>query len=340
MNGYQEKYMRQVRLGKSNIESSALGLGCMGMSEFYGTPPDTGESLKVLERALELGITLFDTADIYGRGNNEKLLGSFARGRRDKVVISTKFGIIRDPEGPSGSLYDRDLNNSPAYMRKCLENSLRRLGTDYIDLYYIHRLDPSVPVEETIGALGEVVQEGKIRGIGLSEVSAEILRRAAGVHPIAALQSEYSLWLRDVENEILPACRALDIAFVPYSPLGRGFLTGRISSTETLDKNDIRHSSPRFQKDNIDRNLLLVERVTELAKKRDCTTGQIALAWLFAQGDDIVPIPGTKRIKYLEENAGAVDIILEKNEVDWLTSTVTPEAFAGSRMWKASDAPS
>lgn len=330
--------MRQVRLGSSGVMSSALGLGCMGMSEFYG-PQDDAESLKVLERALELGITMLDTSDMYGRGHNEELIGRFIRGRRDKVVLASKFGIVRDPDGPSGSLYDRELDNSPAYMRRCIEGSLQRLGTDHLDLYYVHRLDMNVPVEDTVGALVELVHEGKIRGIGLSEVPPEILRRASKVHPIAALQSEYSLWLRDVEAEVLPTCRELDVAFVPYSPLGRGFLTGKITSTEPLKNDDIRLNSPRFQDRNIDQNLMLLEKVKELAAARGCTLGQIALAWLFGQGDDIIPIPGTKRIKYLEENAAAVDIYLTDAELASIRDMLSPDAFAGSRLWNATGSP-
>lgn len=324
--------MRQIRLGKSGLECSALGLGCMGMSEFYG-PQDDAQSLKTLDRAVELGITMFDTSDMYGRGHNEELLGRALKGRRDKAVIASKFGIVRDPDGPSGSLYDRDLDNSPDYMRKCCEASLKRLGTDRIDIYYIHRLDMNVPVEDTIGALAELVAEGKIGGIGLSEVPADILRRAAAVYPIAALQSEYSLWLRDVEKDVLPACRELDIAFVPYSPLGRGFLTGAISNTDTLEKDDIRQNSPRFQKENIDNNIALLASVKQVAADRECALGQVALAWLWAQGDDIVPIPGTKRTKYLEENAGAVDIRLTEDELKTIDSAIFGAEFAGSRLW-------
>ncbi len=330
--------MRQVRLGGSGVMSSALGLGCMGMSEFYG-PQDDDESLKTLDRTIELGISMLDTSDMYGRGHNETLVGRAIKGRRDKAVVSSKFGIKRDPDGPSGSLYDRELDNSPAYMRACCEASLKRLGTDYIDLYYVHRLDHSVPVEDTVGALADLVREGKIRAIGLSEVGPDILRRAVAVHPIAALQSEYSLWLRDVEKEVLPACRELDIAFVPYSPLGRGFLTGAVTNTNSLSQDDIRLNSPRFQDGNIDRNLALLESVKALAAARGCTLGQVALAWLFAQGDDIVPIPGTKRIKYLEENAGAVDIILTADEVTAINEGIVPEAFAGSRLWNPTEAP-
>lgn len=324
--------MRKVRLGRSGLESSALGLGCMGMSEFYGEQ-DEAESLKTLARAFELGVTLYDTSDMYGRGHNERLVGAFAQGRRYKILIATKFGVVRDPNGPSGSLYDRDLDNSPAYMRRCIEASLKRLGVEYVDLYYVHRMDPRTPIEETVGAMAELVKEGKIRGVGLSEVSADILRRAAAVHPIAALQSEYSLWAREVEAEILPACRELDIAFIPYSPLGRGLLTGAITSTKTLAPNDLRQNAPRFQDGNIDSNLALLARVKSLASERGCTLGQIALAWLFGQGGDIAPIPGTKRVKYLEENVGACDVSLTRAEIDSLGAILAPEGVAGSRAW-------
>lgn len=326
--------MRQVRLGKSGVHCSAIGLGCMGMSEFYG-PQDDETSLKTLERALEIGVTLFDTADMYGRGHNELLLGHFLKGRRDKVVLASKFGVVRDPNGPSGSLYDRDLNNSPAYIRAACEASLKRLGTDHLDLYYVHRMDFKAPLADTIGTLAELVKEGKIGAIGLSEVPADVLRRASAIHPIAALQSEYSLWHRDVEAEVLPACRELDIAFVAYSPLGRGFLTGAIRDTKTLASDDLRLNSPRFQGENLDRNLVLLDRVKALANKKGATLGQIALAWLFAQGDDMVPIPGTKRIKYLEENVGAVSVELTPEEVGSISGVLAPEAVAGSRAWQA-----
>jgi aryl-alcohol dehydrogenase-like predicted oxidoreductase len=326
--------MRQVILGASGIACGALGLGCMGMSEFYG-PQDDAESLRTLERAVELGVTLFDTSDMYGRGHNEELLGRLAKGRRDRLVIASKFGILRDPDGPSGSLYDRDLDNSRAHMRKALEASLRRLGTDYLDLYYVHRMDARRPIEETMGDLGDLVHEGKIRGIGLSEVSPEILRRAASVHPVAALQSEYSLFHRDVETGILPTCRELGIAFVPYSPLGRGFLTGAITSAASLSADDLRQNAPRFQGGNLTRNLLLLEQVKAIATTKSSTLGQVALAWLFAQGDDIVPIPGTKRIKYLEENVAAASIHLTPDEAQSISRILSPEAIAGSRNWQA-----
>ncbi|MFA5581739.1 MAG: aldo/keto reductase [Paracoccaceae bacterium] len=327
--------MRQVRLGASGVSCGALGLGCMGMSEFYGPPQDEAESLATLERALELGVTMYDTSDMYGRGHNESLVGRFAQGKRDRLVIASKFGIIRDPDGPSGSLYDRELDNSRDYMRKSLEASLKRLGTDRIDIYYVHRMDPNRPVEDIIGDLADLVKEGKIRGIGLSEVSADTLRRAASVHPVSALQSEYSLFHRDVEAEILPTCRELDIAFVPYSPLGRGFLTGAIKSTQTLDASDLRQNAPRFQGENMDRNLALLEQVQTIAAAKDCTLGQVALAWLFAQGDDIVPIPGTKRIRYLEENVGGVDVHLSAEEADSISRILSPDNIAGSREWTA-----
>lgn len=326
--------MRKVRLGKSGVECSAIGLGCMGMSEFYG-PQDDVESKKTLERALELGVTFFDTSDMYGRGHNERLVGELAKGRRDRMVIATKYGVVRDPNGPSGSLYDRDYDNSPAYMRKALEASLKRLGTDHVDIYYIHRLDPKTPIEESVGAMGEMVKEGKIRGIGLSEVSVEVLERASKVHPIAALQSEYSLFVRDVEAEILPACRRLDIAFVPYSPLGRGLLTGAITSTKSLASDDLRANAGYFQDGNIDKNLQLLERVRSVAQAHGATLGQVALAWLFGQGEDIAPIPGTKRIKYLEENVGAVDLRLSRQEIDSISAVLSGAEIAGSRNWIA-----
>jgi aryl-alcohol dehydrogenase-like predicted oxidoreductase len=326
--------MRTVRLGKSGVECSAIGLGCMGMSEFYG-PQDDVESRKTLERAIELGVTLFDTSDMYGRGHNELLVGELAKGRRDGMVIATKYGVVRDPNGPSGSLYDRDYDNSPAYMRKALEASLKRLGTDYVDIYYIHRLDPKTPIEESVGAMADMVRAGKIRGIGLSEVSVDVLERASKVHPIAALQSEYSLFVRDVEAEVLPACRRLDIAFVPYSPLGRGFLTGAITSTKSLASNDLRVNAGHFQDGNIDRNLQLLEAVRAIAATHGATLGQVALAWLFGQGDDIAPIPGTKRIKYLEENVASVDLHLSREEVESISSVLSAAEVAGSRNWVA-----
>lgn len=329
--------MRQVRIGRTEIQSSAMGLGCMGMSEFYG-PADDDDSLVVLERALELGVTHFDTSDIYGRGHNEALLGRFLKGRRDKLVLSSKWGILRDPDGPSGSTYDRDLDNSPDHLARAIEGSLRRLGTDCIDLYYVHRLDPDVPVEDVVGAMARLVEAGKIRAIGLSEVDADTLRRACAVHPVSVLQSEYSLWERGAESDVIPTCRALGITFVPYSPLGRGFLTGAIKQAATLDQNDLRLRSPRFQDGNIDRNLAMLEKIREIAARHDATLGQIALAWILCANPDMIPIPGTKRLKYLEENVGAEQVALSESEITQLGEILDPAAIAGSRYWVATDA--
>jgi aryl-alcohol dehydrogenase-like predicted oxidoreductase len=326
--------MRQVRIGQTGMQVGAIGLGCMGMSEFYGERDDEN-SMRTLERALEIGVTMFDTADMYGRGHNEQLVGKLAAGRRDRMFIASKFGVVRDPNGPSGSLYDRDLDNSPAYIRKSCDASLKRLGTDHIDLYYIHRMDHQAKLEDSIGTLGELVREGKIRAIGLSEISADVLRRAHAIHPIAALQSEYSLWHRDVEDEILPACREIGATFVAYSPLGRGFLTGAVTKTSTLASNDLRLNAERFRDENLEKNLALLETIKALAEEKGATLGQIAIAWLLGQGDDIVPIPGTKRIRYLEENVGAEKVRLSRTELDTLASILSPEAIAGSRVWKA-----
>ena len=324
--------MRYVSLGKSGIKSSVIGLGCMGMSEFYGATDDE-QSLQTLSKSLALGITMFDTADMYGRGHNESLLGGFLRGRREQVVLTSKFGVRRDPDGPNGSTYDRDLDNKPAYMRACCEASLKRLGTDVIDVYYVHRMDPNHPIEETVGALAGLVTEGKIRGYGLSEVSPDILRRAHNVHPVTALQSEYSLFSRDAEKEVLPVCRELDIAFIAYSPLGRGILTGAITNTNMLDDHDLRRSSPRFADSNIEHNLFLLDSVRQIAEVHQCTLGQVALAWLLAQGDDVIPIPGTKRVKYAEENARAADLELTADELRLINSVVATEQVAGAREW-------
>lgn len=318
--------MRQVRLGDTGMESSAIGLGCMGMSEFYGERNDV-QSLQTLDRAFELGVTMYDTSDIYGRGHNEELVGRFMKGRRDRVVVASKFGIVRDPDGPEGSTYDRDLDNSPAYMRQCLERSLKRLQTDYLDLYYVHRTDPLVPIEETVGALARLVDEGKIRAIGLSEVWPETLRRAQAIHPIAALQSEYSLWTREPEAEVLPTCRELQITFVAYSPLGRGFLTD--AKVEVGTENDIRLASPRFHGENFERNRRLVGVVKRVAERRSCSIGQVALAWLMAR--DVVPIPGTKRISYLEDNAGAVAVQLAVEDEAELDAAFALGSVAGER---------
>ncbi|WP_424932472.1 aldo/keto reductase [Amaricoccus macauensis] len=309
----------------TGLEVSSLGLGCMGMSEFYGARDDA-ESLRVLDRAIELGITFFDTADMYGPFHNEELLGRFLASRKPQVTLATKFGIVRKP-----GEYARSVDNSPAYARAALEASLTRLGVERIDLYYVHRVDQTRPIEEVMGALSDLVAEGKIGHVGLSEVSAETLRRAHAVHPVTAVQTEYSLWTRDVEAEILPACREFGIGFVPYSPLGRGFLTGTYAKGQSFEAGDFRAMLPRFQDENLAANLAIVDAVKALAAEKRATPAQVALAWLLAQGDDIVPIPGTKRVKYLEENAGALDLVLSADEVAALTRAVDELAVAGAR---------
>jgi aryl-alcohol dehydrogenase-like predicted oxidoreductase len=296
---------------------SALGLGCMGMSEFYGTTDDA-ESIAVIHRALDLGCTFLDTADMYGPFTNERLVGRAIAGRRDEVVVATKFGNERNEDGSWVGI-----NGRPEYVLAACDASLRRLGVDVIDLYYQHRVDTTVPIEETVGAMASLVDAGKVRHLGLSEASADTLRRACAVHPIAALQSEYSLWTRDVESEILPATRELGVGFVAYSPLGRGFLTGRFRSAADLPEGDTRASRfPRFAEENLAVNLALVERVTELAARKGCTPGQVALAWVLAQGSDIVPIPGTKRRTYLEENLAALDVSLDPADLAWVDANV------------------
>ncbi len=318
--------METRRLGRNGPELSALGLGCMGMYEFYGARDDA-ESIATIHRAIELGITFLDTADVYGYGDNEILVGKAIRGLRGKVFLATKFGIVRSKTDPNV----RGVNGSAAYVRAACDASLKRLGVEVIDLYYQHRVDPNVSIEETVGAMAELVRAGKVRHLGLSEASAQTIRRAHKVHPIAALQTEYSLWTRDPEDEILPATRELGIAFVAYSPLGRGFLTGQIKRFEDFAPDDYRRNSPRFQGENFRKNLELVQRVEQIAEEKKCTPSELALAWLLAQGDDIIPIPGTKRRKYLEENAGALNVKLTPQDLRRIEEVAPHGAAAGNR---------
>ena len=317
--------MQQRTLGRPGLAVSALGLGCMGMSEFYGGRDDT-ESVATIHRALDLGITFLDTADMYGPFTNEKLVGRAIKGRRDRVVLATKFGIMRNEQGER-----LGIEGSPAYVRKACDASLQRLGVDYIDLYYQHRVDLNVPIEDTVGAMSELVTQGKVRHLGLSEAAPATIRRAHTVHPITALQTEYSLWMRDVEDEILPTCRELGIGFVPYSPLGRGFLTGSFKTFEDLPADDFRRTQPRFQGENFQKNLDLVSHIEQLASTKGCTPSQLALAWLLHQGDDLVPIPGTKRVKYLEENVGAVDVTLTPDDLRKIDEIAPKGVAAGTR---------
>jgi aryl-alcohol dehydrogenase-like predicted oxidoreductase len=316
--------MQKRTLGQG-LEVSAMGLGCMGMSEFYGRA-DEGEAIRTIHRALELGIDFLDTADMYGPFTNEKLIGRAIADRRDTVVLATKFGNVRGENGER-----LGIDGSPEYVRKACDASLERLGTDHIDLYYQHRVDQSVPIEETVGAMAELVRQGKVRHLGLSEASPQTIRRAHAVHPVTALQTEYSLWSRDPETEILPTTRELGIGFVPYSPLGRGFLTGRFTTPEDFEADDFRRNHPRFQGENFARNLDLVERVRAIAEEKGCAPGQLALAWVMRRGEDIVPIPGTKQVRYLEENVAALDVELTDDDLARLDEVAPAGAAAGDR---------
>ena len=318
--------MQTRKLGNRGLVVSALGLGCMGMSGVYGAA-DEVDAIATIHQAIDLGCTFLDTADAYGKGHNEMLIGRSIGDRRDKVVIATKFGLSDVSTGG----YTIPVNGRPEYVRSACEASLQRLGVETIDLYYQHRVDPTIPIEDTIGAMAELVTAGKVRFLGLSEASAATIRRAHAVHPIAALQSEYSLWSRDVEAEILPTCRELEIGFVPWSPLGRGFLTGQIKTFDDLDANDWRRVSPRFQGDNFGRNLDLVAQVKQMADAKNCTPAQLAIAWLLQQGDDIVPIPGTKRVSYLLENLGGLDVKLTEAELDRIDAILPQGAASGDR---------
>jgi len=316
--------MQYRELGRSGLRVSALGLGCMGMSEFYG-PGDEPESIATIHRALELGCNFLDTADVYGPLKNEELVGRALRGKRGQAIVATKFGIVRDPNNPKS----RGVSGKPDYIRKSIDGSLKRLGMDYVDLYYQHRVDPNTPIEETVGAMADLVKEGKICHVGLSEASTKTLRRAAKIHAITALQTEYSLWSRNPEAEILSTCRELGIGFVAYSPLGRGFLTGQIKHFEDFAPDDFRRGVSRFQGDNFQKNVALVGKVEEIAREKNCTPSQLALAWVLAQGDDIVPIPGTRRRSRLEENVKSLDVRLSKAELQQIENTFPRGVAAG-----------
>lgn len=318
--------MQTKKLGAQGLHASVIGLGCMGMSEFYGARNDE-ESLKTLQHAIDIGVTFWDTADIYGPFTNEELVGKALKENRSKITLATKFGIVRDPSNPQS----RGFNGSAAYVKSACEASLKRLQTDVIDLYYLHRVDASIPIEETAGAMADLVKEGKVKGIGFSEISSATLRRAHDVHPVTAVQTEYSLWSRDPEDGILNTCAELGIAFVAYSPLGRGFLTGQIKTEADFDADDYRRFSPRFQGENFQKNLDLVTALEKFAQQKGCTASQLALAWVMAQGDHVFPIPGTKRVKYLDENAGAINVSLSKKELDEIDAIFPKDVAAGLR---------
>ncbi len=322
--------MKIKSLGSQGLMASQIGLGCMGMSEFYGEQNDE-ESIKTIHKAFDLGVTFYDTANMYGPFTNEILVGKAIKQFRNKITIATKFGIVRDPANPKA----RGVNGKPEYVKSCCEASLERLHVDVIDLYYLHRKDPDTPIEETIGAMADLVKEGKVRGIGVSEVNAETLRKAHATYPLSALQSEYSLWSREPEDKIIPTCKELGIAFVAYSPLGRGFLTGQIKSFDDFDEDDFRRSSPRFQGENFNKNLELVKKIEAIAKEKNCTPSQLALAWVMAQEDFIFPIPGTKRVKYLEENVKAVDVKLSDLDLKQIEDVFPKNAAAGLRYTEA-----
>jgi len=318
--------MPQRTLGKSTLKVSAIGLGCMGMSEFYGQT-DEQESINTIHKAYALGITFFDTADMYGSGHNEKLLGEATRNFRNKIIIATKCGIVRDPTNSNA----RGINCQPDYIVSACEASLQRLSVDYIDLFYLHRMDPDTPIEVSMEALAKLVAAGKIRHIGLSEAPSDIIQRAHAIHPLTAIQTEYSLWSRSPERGVLKTCRELGIGFVPYSPLGRGFLTGNITDKNALAADDFRKSLPRFQEENLASNLHIVEEITQMAQEKNCTPAQLALAWVLAQGQDIVPIPGTRRVKYLEENSAAVNLALSMDDLNRMDKIAPLGATAGGR---------